>query len=59
MFTNPLIQCMEALIKTLSLKMEIKCKKCGYEGETTIKREYYIDCPKCEELVYVGHLTKN
>lgn len=48
---------MESLIKTISQEIEIKCKRCGFEGSTIATREYYTDCPECDELVYVGHLT--
>lgn len=48
---------MEAAIKTISQDIEIKCKRCGYEGSVTATRDYYMDCPECDELVYVGRLT--
>jgi len=48
---------MEPVIKTISLQIEIKCKKCGYEGSVTTTKEYYTYCPECDELVYVGRLT--
>ena len=48
---------MEAAIKTISQEIKIKCKRCGYEGEITATREYYMDCPECDKLVYVGRLT--
>jgi len=48
---------MEAAIKTISKEIEIKCRQCGYEGEITATKEYYTNCPECDELVYVGRLT--
>jgi len=47
----------DKLIQTISIKLEIKCKRCGYEGPVTATKEYYTDCPECDELVYVGCLT--
>lgn len=47
----------EKVIHTISMQIEIKCKRCGYEGPITATKEYYIDCPECDELVYVGRLT--
>jgi len=48
---------MEAAIKTISEEIEIKCKKCGYEGAVIATRVYYIGCPECDKMIYVGHLT--
>jgi len=48
----------EKVIKTFSKNIETKCKKCKYEGTITATRQYYIDCPECNEMIYVGHLTK-
>jgi len=47
----------DKVIQTISTQIEIECKKCGYEGEITATKQYYIDCPECDELVYVGRLT--
>jgi len=48
---------METAIKTISMEIEIKCRICGFTGPVTATREYYIDCPNCDKLVYVGRLT--
>lgn len=48
---------MEQKIRTISKEIEIKCKRCGYEGAVTAIREYYTDCPECDELVYIARLT--
>jgi len=47
---------MESLSKQ-SQDIEIKCIRCGFEGSITATRKYYINCPECDELVYVGYLT--
>jgi len=49
---------MEPVIQTISKKIEIHCKKCDYKGVVTATRMYYTDCPECEKLVYIGHLTR-
>jgi len=46
-------------IQTISQKIEIHCKKCDFTGEITATRKYYIDCPECNELVYVKYLTQD
>jgi len=50
---------MEQKIRTISKQIEIECKRCGYEGSATAIRLYYVDCPECNEMVYVGHLTQS
>lgn len=50
---------MEQLIKKISKKVEIHCKKCDFKGIVTATRVYYTDCPECNKLVYVGHLTED
>lgn len=47
----------EKFIQTISKQVEIKCKNCKYEGTITATKEYYMNCPKCDELIYVGRLT--
>ena len=49
---------MEKVIKTISNEIEIHCKRCDFKGIITATKEYYADCPECDELVYVKHLTK-
>jgi len=49
---------MEPIIETISQKIDIHCKKCDFKGEVNVIRRYYIDCPECNELVYVGLLIK-
>jgi len=48
---------MESLIEPISKEVEINCNRCGFKGLVTATKVYYIDCPECNELVYVGHLT--
>jgi len=48
---------MESLIETISQDIEIKCKRCGFEGSITATKVYYTSCPECDELIYVGRLT--
>ena len=48
---------MEHVIETLSKNLVIHCKKCDFQGEVTVTRKYYINCPECNKTVYVGHLT--
>lgn len=43
----------------ISKKITIHCKRCDFRGEITATRKYYIDCPECNELVYVRHLTQD
>lgn len=50
---------MELLINTISQNIEIKCTRCNFKGSITATRQYYINCPECDELIYVGRLTKN
>ena len=48
---------MEPVIVTLSQEIDIHCKRCDFQGKVTATRRYYIDCPECNELVYVAPLT--
>jgi len=48
---------MDPVIKTISQKVEVKCKLCTFEGEITTTRVYYSSCPECDQQIYVGHLT--
>ena len=48
---------MEPVIQTISKEIKIKCLNCEFEGIVTATRVYYIDCPECNRLVYVGTLT--
>lgn len=51
---------MEAVIETISQKIVIHCQRCDFKGEVNATKRYYIDCPECNELVYVRYLiTKN
>ncbi len=48
---------MEPVIQAISKEIKIKCLKCEFEGTVTATRVYYIDCPECNRLIYVAHLT--
>jgi len=44
------------MLKTNFQKVTIHCKRCDFKGEVDATRRYYVDCPECDKLVYVGYL---